>query len=431
MLGRYDGFMIDKPRMFLTAEELAELTGIKTGKNKKTREQMQSAELTRLRILHYLNGAGRVVVVRSIIEGAAASAPVFPMPLQQRETTPAEPAPGHYPRFRTKVYKAKNGRVRHYYFYDMRSEHKPDIALGREYDEALEKWRKLHIRQPRAVGTLEEAFGAWEVEALPGYDNAETRRGYAKSLRQLRPVFSEATWDQVGMLQLKQYLRTRSAKTQANREISLFSIIWNWARGEGYTELPWPAAGMERSKWKNPEKPRRIKVHDDMWEAIRYEGNQTLRDCMDLGAATGMRLTDCAEVLLPKGDTLHLEASKTGKEAEWDLSLSATLTDLLRRRRALDAEHPMLLSTQKGRPVELRKLGYQWNKARAHAAVKAGLANDDELVRQIKALYLRDARKRAAQKSASLEEASALLQHSDKRLTERHYGGVRKLKPVG
>jgi hypothetical protein len=135
-------------------------------------------------------------------------------------------------------------------------------------------------------------------------------------------------------------------------------------------------------------------------------------------------------VLLPKGDTLHLEASKTGKEAEWDLSLSTTLPDLLRRRRAMDADHMMLLSTAKGQPVELRKLGYQWDKARKRAAVKAGLANDDELVRQIKALYLRDARKRAAQKSESLEAASELLQHSDKRLTERHYGGVRKLKPV-
>lgn len=38
-------------------------------------------------------------------------------------------------------------------------------------------------------------------------------------------------------------------------------------------------------------------------------------------------------------------------------------------------------------------------------------------------------RKRAAQKSKDLNAAAELLQHSDKRLTERHYGGVRKLKP--
>jgi hypothetical protein len=171
-------------------------------------------------------------------------------------------------------------------------------------------------------------------------------------------------------------------------------------------------------------------VLDPVWEAIHYEGNQMLRDCMDLAAATGMRLTDCATVLLPKGDTLHLEASKTGKEAEWDMSLSATLPDLLRRRRALGADHLMLLSTEDGKPVQLRPLGYQWDKARARAALKASIHNDDDLVRAIRALYLRDGRKRAAQKSESLEAASQLLQHGDTRLTERHYGAVRKLKPV-
>ena len=67
--------MTDKPSMFLTPAELAELTGIKIGKNKKTREQLQSAELTRLRIPHFLNIAGRVVVARAIIEGRPAEAP--------------------------------------------------------------------------------------------------------------------------------------------------------------------------------------------------------------------------------------------------------------------------------------------------------------------------------------------------------------------
>lgn len=423
--------MADKLSMYLTAEELAKLTGIRIGRNKLTREQLQAAELTRLRIPHFLNIASRVVVARSVIEGVPAQSPTLRLLAEpQRPPAVVEPALGTYPRFRTKVYKAKSGRVRHYYFYDMRSERRPDIALGRDFDEALKKWRDLHIRKPRIAGTLEEAFDAWEQHVLPTYANAETKRGYAKSLRTMRPAMQASTWGDVDLPMLRRYLRDRSAKTQANREMALLSIIWNWGRLEGYTALPWPAAGMERSKWKNAEKPRKVKVLDEVWEAIRYEGNQTLRDCMDLGAATGMRLTDCVTVLLPKGDILHMEASKTGKEAEWDLSLSATLPDLLRRRRAMGADHLMLLSTPKGQPVELRKLGYQWDKARKRAAVKAGLANDYEMVRQIRALYLRDTRKRAAQKAANLEEAAELLQHCDKRLTERHYGGLRKLRPV-
>jgi hypothetical protein len=336
---------------------------------------------------------------------------------------------GQYPRLRSHSRKRKSGKVVIYYFYDRRPEGKADVPLGTDYDEAIKKWREIHEHQPRIAGTLEEAFAAWEAGPLTDYTSAETRRGYTKSLRQIRPVFGPATWDQVTLKVLKDYLKARSAKTQANREMALLSVIWNWSRGE-YTELPWPAAGLEKSKWKNTEKPRKIKVLDEIWEAIRHEGNQTLQDCMDLGSATGMRLTDCASVLLPKGDLLHLEASKTGKEAEWDMSLSATLPDLVSRRRALGADHLMLLSTPDGQPVTLRSLGYHWDKARMRAAVKAYIANDDQLARAIKALYLRDARKRAAQKSENLEAASELLQHSDKRLTERHYGGVRKLKPV-
>ena len=336
---------------------------------------------------------------------------------------------GRYPRLRSHARKRKSGKVTVYYFYDRRPEGEADIPLGTDFAEAVKKWDEIHNQTARTAGTLEEAFAAWEKGPLTEYASAETRRGYTKSLRQIRPVFGPATWDQVDLKTLKGYLKARTAKTQANREMALLSLIWNWSRGE-YTDLPWPAAGMEKSKWKNKEQPRRIKVLDEIWSAIRHEGNQTLQDCMDLGSATGMRLTDCVSVLLPRGDLLHLEASKTGKEAEWDMSLSATLPDLLRRRRALGADHLMLLSTPDGQPVGLRSLGYHWDKARTRAAVKAYIANDDELARAIKALYLRDARKRAAQKSENLEAASELLQHSDKRLTERHYGGVRKLKPV-
>ncbi|MDM0090276.1 MULTISPECIES: integrase [unclassified Variovorax] len=337
---------------------------------------------------------------------------------------------GQYPRLRSHSRKRKSGKVVVYYVYDRRPEGESDIALGTDFDEAIAKWREIHEEKPRTIGTIEEAFAQWELDVLPAYTSKETRRGYTKHLRTIRPVFGPATWDQVDLPTIKQYLRQRSGKTQANREMAVLSIVWNWARGEGMTKLPWPAAGMERSKWKNTEKPRKMKVLDPVWEAIRHEGNITLQDCMDLGAATGMRLTDCTTVLLPKGDTLHLEASKTGKEAEWDMSLSATLPDLVQRRRTLGADHLMLLSTPEGRPVELRKLSYQWDKARTRAAVKASIANDDDMVRAIRALYLRDARKRAAQKSGSLEAAAQLLQHDDKRLTERHYGGVRQLKPV-
>lgn len=337
---------------------------------------------------------------------------------------------GKYPKLRSQVRRRKSGRVITYYFYDRRAEGEASIPLGKDFDAAVKRWNEIRNLAPRIVGTMEEAFMAWEEGPLLAYTSAETRRGYIKNLRQIRPVFGPATWDQVDLFTLKQYLEKRTAKTQANREMSLLSIVWNWARTQGMTTLPWPAAGMERSRWKNKEGVRKIKVQDLVWDAIRHEGDQALQDCMDLGSATGMRLTDCIGVLLPRDDTLHLDASKTGKEAEWDMSLSATLPDLVKRRRALVTNHLMLLSMPDGQPVTLSRLRSRWDKARERASVKASIANDTALVDAIRAQWLRDARKRAAQKSENLEAASELLQHSDKRLTEKHYGGVRKLRPV-
>lgn len=339
-----------------------------------------------------------------------------------------------FPRLRSHTRRRKSGRVVTYYFYDRRPEGLPDVPLGSNFDDARKRWDELHNRAPRVAGTLQEAFDAWKIDAaegLPSYANAETKRGYAKNLRQLEPVFGPGTWAEVTLPALKGYLRKRTGKTQANRELSLLQVIWNWARGEGYTGLPWPAAGMERSHWKNPEAAREFEVTPALFSAVYAEADQTLRDCMDLASATGMRLTDCREILLPAGDSLRLKASKTGKKADFDLSLSLVLPDLLARRRVLKTDHLMLLSTPDGRPVSTGMLRSRWDTAREHAALKAYIANDDALARELRAMYLRDMRKMAADLADDDESASKLLQHSSVALTRRHYRrAATKLKPV-
>lgn len=341
---------------------------------------------------------------------------------------------GQHPRLRSHSRKRKSGRVVTYYFYDMRPDGKPDVPLGTDFDEALKKWDEIHNQAPRIAGTLEEAFSGWEADkesGLPSYSNPETKRGYAKNLRQLRPVFGGATWDQIDLPALKAYLRARTAKTQGNREMSLLSIIWNWARLEGMTRLPWPAAGMEKSRWKNEEQPREFEVTPELFAAVYAEADQTLRDCMDIASATGMRLTDARQVLLPAGDLLRLKASKTGKKADFDLSLSQVLPELVERRRQIKASHLMLLSTPTGRPVSARMLRERWDEAREAAAKKADEAGDDRLASLIRAMYLRDMRKLASDLAADEAEAAKLLQHSSVDLTRRHYrtAGAR-LKPV-
>ncbi|MBT9467118.1 MAG: integrase [Hydrogenophaga sp.] len=255
---------------------------------------------------------------------------------------------------------------------------------------------------------------------------------YAKGLRWLRPVFGRSTWAAVKLPHLIRYLEARQGKTQANRDMSTFQVIWNYARKRGMTELPWPAAGMEKSGWKNKEFARKAAVSDTMFAMIYAEGDQLLRDAMDLASATSMRITDVRTVPLPHGDILHLEASKTGKEADFDVSLSAVLPDLLARRRAnKKAEHLMLLAAPKKRPVSYRQLHDRYTVARAAAVSKARAAGDEALADALAKMILRDCRKYAADQATSLEEAQQLLQHNDAGTTRRHYRSeVAKLKPV-
>jgi len=340
-----------------------------------------------------------------------------------------------HPRLRSHVRKGKNGRVYTYYFYDMRSEGVADIPLGKEYDTAIAKWDELHNDKPRIKGTMEEAFRRWEDEKLIEYTSEETRKGYAKNLRHLRPSFGHHAWDDIDLPALVEYLNGRKGKTQANRELSLLSVIWNQARLWGMTALHWPAAGMERSKWKNKESAREFEVTDALFDAVYAEAGQMLRDCMDLSTATGMRLTDCRTILLPADNILKLKAGKTGKKADFDLSLSQVLPDLLSRRRKLKdegvASHLMLLSTEDGFPVFPKDLRREYDKAREKAAAKAREQGQEAFAREIEAMVLRDMRKRSADLAGSSEEASKLLQHSSVALTDKHYRTkATKLRPV-
>jgi len=326
-----------------------------------------------------------------------------------------------YPRLRHHTRKRASGKVVIYYFYDMREQGLPDVSLGTNYDDAVKKWDELHNLRPRIVGTIEEAFKRWEQEVLPNYKNKGTRDGYTRHLRKIRPAFGKSTWDGVTFAHLKGYLKARSAKTQGNRELAVLSIVWNWARGEGLTALPWPAAGLEKSGWKNKEKARTFEVTDELFSAVYEKADQVLRDCMDIATATGLRITDARLITVPQGGRLRFQASKTEKPAYFEIASSAVLSAIWERRKILKAYHLMFLSTPTGRPVSYPMLRGRWDKAREAAATAAEASGNLELAAEIRAMYLRDMRKRASDLAGSLQEASELLQHSSQAVTNRHY----------
>jgi hypothetical protein len=334
------------------------------------------------------------------------------------------PKKSAFPRLRVHVKRGAHGQVWSSWYYDGRPDGVKDTPLGSDYEQAIVKWRELYEHKPRIAGTLEEAFSRWAVEVLPTYESAVTRKGYAASLRIITPVFGPATWDQVTPKTIVGYLKQRTAKTQGNREMALLSVIWAWAVREELVKDKFPLLGVRG--WKNKEQARHSEVTDALFAAIYGQASAVLRDVMDLASATGLRLTDCRTVQIPPGDVLRVRSSKTGKAAEFSISESPVLKRLVSERRNISATHLLLLSTSSGRPVSARMLRSAWDEARE----KAALAHP-ELADELRAMYLRDMRKRSADLAGSLEEASALLQHSSQALTAKHYRTKAvKLKPV-
>lgn len=336
------------------------------------------------------------------------------------------PKPSKFPKLRVSVKRGRAGQVWQSWWYDNRGTGKPDIPLGNDYDEALRRWREIHFDAPRIAGTLEEAFRAWETAPdglLKPQIKDETRHGYAKCLRMLRPVFGSAQWGEVTFKTLKTYVEKRTAKTRAKQEMQVLSVIWGWARTEDLTTLPYPAADMQRSQWKGPTTRRQVDVSDAAFAALHKHADQTLRDALDIATATGLRVTDVLELRLSdvRGGELVSTASKTGKRGEYDLSASAVLTPIIERRRAMRGpEHIYLLAAGKTK-VTYRMLAARFTKARAAAAKECP---------ECSGLILRDMRKYASQLAGSLAEASKLLQHSSLSVTSQHYRQGDKLRPV-
>ena len=58
---------------FLSPQEIEELTGVKTGRNKRTREQLQIEWLRASGIPFWENARGRPIIARAAIEGRRAA----------------------------------------------------------------------------------------------------------------------------------------------------------------------------------------------------------------------------------------------------------------------------------------------------------------------------------------------------------------------
>jgi len=281
----------------------------------------------------------------------------------------------------------------------------------------------IRNKKPLTVGRIQEAIDRYTEQVLPSLTKG-TRQQYQTYLKQLKPVFGNAGWHEVTLPVLRQYLDGRAQKVSANRELSVLSAIWQKAILWGMTEKLWPANGVKN--WKNKEVARQVEVTDELFNAVYKHADRLLRDSMDIATATGMRITDVRTILMPTNGAIRLNASKTGKVAEFMVADSPVLSAIVERRDAMKAHCVMLLCTDTGRQATERMLLNRWNNAKKKAATENPALKD-----ALNGLYNRDMRSRAADLSADLDSAAKLLQHSSKKITADHYRNKpEKLKAV-
>ena len=148
--------------------------------------------------------------------------------------------------------KTSSGRV--YYYYDTCAKPRKWLALGADFLEALKKYADYEIeyneKEMAERINRQATFGLvadrYVKEKLPA-KAPRTQHDYLAQLNFLREFFDSrdnpAPINDITTVDIYEYLQWRkNAPVRANREVSLFSVIFNWAT----RTMPTPAPA-----WKN------------------------------------------------------------------------------------------------------------------------------------------------------------------------------------
>lgn len=338
-------------------------------------------------------------------------------------------------------------RVRHrgkttYYFYDWGGKPRREESLGTDFVLAVKRWSEIEETQAPSVAapTFKNAADIYMREVLPT-KAARTQIDNLKELAFLREFFdSAAPLDEIEPTHIKQYLRWRHQKAlawyaekkrkappnaghvRANRELALFSHVFNNAREIGLTKSGNPCVGVK----KNTEDGRDVYVEDDLYAKLYQQADEPTRDAMDLAYLAGQRPQDTLsyDERDIKGGFIAIGQGKTGQKLR--IEITGELKEVIERIRARKAQYKVvstaLVVTETGQRMTLRTLQYRFREARKAAGIPAN------------EFQFRDLRAKAGtdktESSGDIRQAQKQLGHKSIAMTE-HYVRKRRGDKVG
>jgi len=239
-------------------------------------------------------------------------------------------------------------------------------------------------------------------------------------MKHLRAFFDAAPLDQIKPMHIREFLdRHRAKPTTANRCKRLFSTLWNYARGWGYTDLENPCIGIMGHSLKKSE----VYVTDEVFDAVRAVASDPLRDALEFAYLTGQRPGDALRARMDDivDGALAIDQGKTGKRLR--IAITGQLADLIARIQVRNAAHKtvhaQILMARDGKPMTKQILKDHFAAAKeAATAARPGLAG------AIKEFWFYDLRAKAADDTSTAlgdQAASDLLGHDSVKTTRKHY----------
>ncbi len=294
----------------------------------------------------------------------------------------------------------------------------------------------LDIR-PSGSFTVKSLWNDFCQDHLPSL-SFPTQRGYQKAAKMFLKTFGHMLPSEVKPSDIARYLlvRGRKAKTCANAEIRVLSVMYTYAMSLGHVELN-PCMRVKRHKIG----PRERYVEDWEFEEFRSVCDEFMDAYLELKYLTGLRQTDMLLLTMAnkKDEGLYVRPNKTLNSTGetrifvWTPDLRAAVERVGKLPRPKFALH--FFVKKNGIPFineefEISGFGYRWRKIMAKALKETKLSTRFQ-EKDIRAKTATDA-DADADADDDGQDATSILGHEDSRTTRIYLRGkkIKRVKPL-